>query len=48
MTFMNSLIDLQEFPDSHQSCEGDQDVGDVNVSIVDHFPGGSRSLLGVL
>ncbi len=46
MMFMNSLVVLQEFSGSHQRCEGAQDVGDVNlVSIVDHFPGGSRSLL---
>ena len=28
---MDSLVALQQFSGSHQSCEGVQDVGDVNV-----------------
>ena len=31
MMLMDSLVALQQFSGSHQSCEGVQDVGDVSV-----------------
>ena len=45
MMFTNSLIVLQEFSGSHQSCKGVQGWRRQFGSIVDHFSGGSRSLL---